>query len=234
MVLSFPGARQHLLSRHGESRRKAKTIMGQKRTWAAPFLGTLEQWRSLVPTWFRHHVLSLKQKEWLAREKWLQWQFNEIEFIEEQIWLNELQEEWTETLQLPKPDWACKHDKPETVEPYAGRRIYAEAKPDRWRATGHKRIMWEGVAVWASLRLMLPWTVTWFWIYEHGEIPTFDFWSFIAETSCPRRVCTPGSALMHLQNNSKLLTSHTSPVDFPYSLSSGSLNLGFTWGSPHA
>mmetsp|Transcript_1534 Transcript_1534/g.1647 ORF Transcript_1534/g.1647 Transcript_1534/m.1647 type:complete len:424 (-) Transcript_1534:98-1369(-) len=41
------------------------------------------------------------------------------------------EEEWTETLQLPKPDWACKHDKPETVQPYAGRRIYAEAKPDR-------------------------------------------------------------------------------------------------------
>eukprot|EP00438_Fugacium_kawagutii_P007980 Skav221225 [mRNA] locus=scaffold2467:316786:324747:+ [translate_table: standard] len=45
------------------------------------------------------------------------------------------EEEWTETLQLPKPDWACKHDKPETVQPYAGRRIYAEAKPDRFRAS---------------------------------------------------------------------------------------------------
>lgn len=41
------------------------------------------------------------------------------------------QEEWTETLQLPKPDWACKHEKPANMEPYAGRRIYAEAKPDR-------------------------------------------------------------------------------------------------------
>lgn len=41
------------------------------------------------------------------------------------------EEEWTETLQLPKPDWACKHEKPANVEPYAGRRIYAEAKPDR-------------------------------------------------------------------------------------------------------
>mmetsp|Transcript_58257 Transcript_58257/g.127394 ORF Transcript_58257/g.127394 Transcript_58257/m.127394 type:complete len:427 (+) Transcript_58257:63-1343(+) len=41
------------------------------------------------------------------------------------------EEEWTETLQLPKPDWACKHEKPANMEPYAGRRIYAEAKPDR-------------------------------------------------------------------------------------------------------
>lgn len=41
------------------------------------------------------------------------------------------QEDWTETLQLPKPDWACKHEKPANMEPYAGRRIYAEAKPDR-------------------------------------------------------------------------------------------------------
>lgn len=41
------------------------------------------------------------------------------------------QEQWTETYQLPKPEWACKHEKPSSLEPYAGRRIYAEAKPDR-------------------------------------------------------------------------------------------------------
>eukprot|EP00913_Durusdinium_trenchii_P015816 g14864.t1 len=43
----------------------------------------------------------------------------------------DLEENWTETLQLPKPEWACKHEKPANLEPYAGRRIYAEAKPDR-------------------------------------------------------------------------------------------------------
>ena len=41
------------------------------------------------------------------------------------------EDDWTETLQLPKPEWACKHEKPERLEPYAGRRICAEAKPDR-------------------------------------------------------------------------------------------------------
>lgn len=35
------------------------------------------------------------------------------------------------SLQLPKPEWACKHDPPEEMEPYAGRRVYPMAKPDR-------------------------------------------------------------------------------------------------------
>ena len=39
--------------------------------------------------------------------------------------------EAVEELELPKADWACKKPRPETVEPYVGRRIYAEAKPDR-------------------------------------------------------------------------------------------------------
>lgn len=36
-----------------------------------------------------------------------------------------------ETLQLPKPEWACKREKPQEVEPYTGRRVYMQAKPDR-------------------------------------------------------------------------------------------------------
>ncbi|CAE8582813.1 unnamed protein product, partial [Polarella glacialis] len=43
----------------------------------------------------------------------------------------EPQEELDDTLQLPKPDWACKRDKPEKLEPYSGRRVYTHAKPDR-------------------------------------------------------------------------------------------------------
>jgi len=40
-------------------------------------------------------------------------------------------EEWHEELQLPRPDWACKHEKPENPSrAYAGR-VYAEARPDR-------------------------------------------------------------------------------------------------------
>jgi len=35
------------------------------------------------------------------------------------------------TLQLPRPDWACKREAPEEVEPYQGRRVYMHAKPDR-------------------------------------------------------------------------------------------------------
>ena len=41
-----------------------------------------------------------------------------------------VQADWNEELQLPRPDWACKHEKPETVQAYAGR-VYAEARPDR-------------------------------------------------------------------------------------------------------
>mmetsp|Transcript_15260 Transcript_15260/g.32953 ORF Transcript_15260/g.32953 Transcript_15260/m.32953 type:complete len:422 (-) Transcript_15260:288-1553(-) len=37
----------------------------------------------------------------------------------------------SELLQLPKPDWACKTEKPAEVQPYAGRRVYKDAKPDR-------------------------------------------------------------------------------------------------------
>lgn len=36
-----------------------------------------------------------------------------------------------QTLQLPRPEWACQRDKPDEVEPYQGRRVYAQAKPDR-------------------------------------------------------------------------------------------------------
>ncbi|CAE7183604.1 unnamed protein product [Symbiodinium pilosum] len=42
----------------------------------------------------------------------------------------DVQEDWGEELQLPRPDWACKHEKPEALQAYAGR-VYAEARPDR-------------------------------------------------------------------------------------------------------
>lgn len=35
------------------------------------------------------------------------------------------------TLQLPKPEWACRKAAPEEMEPYQGRRVYAQARPDR-------------------------------------------------------------------------------------------------------
>jgi len=41
------------------------------------------------------------------------------------------QEEVDESLQLPRPEWACKRERPEEVEPYQGRRVYMQAKPDR-------------------------------------------------------------------------------------------------------
>merc|ERR1711920_325431 len=41
------------------------------------------------------------------------------------------EEDVDDTLQLPKPEWACKKEKPTEVEPYAGRRVYMHAKPDR-------------------------------------------------------------------------------------------------------
>eukprot|EP00933_Yihiella_yeosuensis_P008729 TRINITY_DN114339_c0_g1_i1.p1 TRINITY_DN114339_c0_g1~~TRINITY_DN114339_c0_g1_i1.p1 ORF type:complete len:444 (-),score=133.92 TRINITY_DN114339_c0_g1_i1:72-1403(-) len=44
---------------------------------------------------------------------------------------DEIEPDVDETLQLPKPDWACKAEKPAAVEPYTGRRVYAHAKPDR-------------------------------------------------------------------------------------------------------
>lgn len=44
---------------------------------------------------------------------------------------DEEQADFDESLQLPKPEWACKRDRPEDVEPYIGRRVYKEAKPDR-------------------------------------------------------------------------------------------------------
>lgn len=44
----------------------------------------------------------------------------------------ELQEEFDELLQLPKPEWACKHDKTADAQPaFTGKRVYAQAKPDR-------------------------------------------------------------------------------------------------------
>jgi len=43
----------------------------------------------------------------------------------------EPEEELEELLQLPKPDWACKREKPADVQPFTGRRVYAQAKPDR-------------------------------------------------------------------------------------------------------
>lgn len=41
------------------------------------------------------------------------------------------QDELDQTLQLPKPEWACKKEAPAEVEPYQGRRVYMQAKPDR-------------------------------------------------------------------------------------------------------
>mmetsp|Transcript_5810 Transcript_5810/g.16846 ORF Transcript_5810/g.16846 Transcript_5810/m.16846 type:complete len:252 (+) Transcript_5810:67-822(+) len=35
------------------------------------------------------------------------------------------------SLQLPRPEWACKRERPEELEPYQGRRVYLQAKPDR-------------------------------------------------------------------------------------------------------
>lgn len=35
------------------------------------------------------------------------------------------------TLQLPKPEWACRKAPPEEMEPYQGRRVYPQARPDR-------------------------------------------------------------------------------------------------------
>merc|ERR1712216_78104 len=35
------------------------------------------------------------------------------------------------TLQIPKPEWACQKPAPEEMEPYEGRRVYPQAKPDR-------------------------------------------------------------------------------------------------------
>merc|ERR1719510_2461486 len=43
----------------------------------------------------------------------------------------EEQEEVDQTLQLPRPEWACKREPPEEMEPYQGRRVYMQAKPDR-------------------------------------------------------------------------------------------------------
>merc|ERR1712048_1035849 len=43
----------------------------------------------------------------------------------------EEEEDVDKTLQLPKPEWACKKAPPEEVEPYSGRRVYPQAKPDR-------------------------------------------------------------------------------------------------------
>merc|ERR1712176_1604234 len=40
------------------------------------------------------------------------------------------QPEVDDTLQLPRPDWACKRLPPGSVEPYAGR-VYPAARPDR-------------------------------------------------------------------------------------------------------
>mmetsp|Transcript_66765 Transcript_66765/g.157232 ORF Transcript_66765/g.157232 Transcript_66765/m.157232 type:complete len:434 (+) Transcript_66765:57-1358(+) len=40
------------------------------------------------------------------------------------------EDDWSEELKLPRPDWACKVEKPESVKPYAGR-VYAQARPDR-------------------------------------------------------------------------------------------------------
>eukprot|EP00747_Dinoflagellata_sp_TGD_P211929 gnl/TRDRNA2_/TRDRNA2_85092_c0_seq1.p1 gnl/TRDRNA2_/TRDRNA2_85092_c0~~gnl/TRDRNA2_/TRDRNA2_85092_c0_seq1.p1 ORF type:complete len:259 (+),score=52.81 gnl/TRDRNA2_/TRDRNA2_85092_c0_seq1:1-777(+) len=34
-------------------------------------------------------------------------------------------------LQLPRPEWACKKAPPEEVEPYQGKRVYVQAKPDK-------------------------------------------------------------------------------------------------------
>lgn len=33
-------------------------------------------------------------------------------------------------LQVPRPEWVCKTDKPEKLDPYTGRRVYPSAKPD--------------------------------------------------------------------------------------------------------
>jgi len=41
------------------------------------------------------------------------------------------QPEVDQTLQLPRPEWACKREPPEEPEPYQGRRVYMQAKPDR-------------------------------------------------------------------------------------------------------
>lgn len=43
----------------------------------------------------------------------------------------EPQTEVDQSLQLPRPEWACKREPPEEVEPYQGRRVYMQAKPDR-------------------------------------------------------------------------------------------------------
>jgi len=43
----------------------------------------------------------------------------------------QLDESLDEALQLPRPEWACRREKPAEVEPYVGRRVYAQAKPDR-------------------------------------------------------------------------------------------------------
>lgn len=37
-----------------------------------------------------------------------------------------------DTLMLPKPEWACRKEKPQAVEPFAGRKVYKDAKPDRY------------------------------------------------------------------------------------------------------
>lgn len=44
---------------------------------------------------------------------------------------DEEEECFEDSLQLPKPEWACKKVKPAEVEPFSGRRIYKDAKPDR-------------------------------------------------------------------------------------------------------
>eukprot|EP00931_Biecheleriopsis_adriatica_P012556 TRINITY_DN113729_c0_g1_i1.p1 TRINITY_DN113729_c0_g1~~TRINITY_DN113729_c0_g1_i1.p1 ORF type:complete len:457 (+),score=140.96 TRINITY_DN113729_c0_g1_i1:70-1371(+) len=55
----------------------------------------------------------------------------EAKRIKEQGEARDDTEDLDDTLQLPKPDWACKREKPAAMEPYSGKRVYAQARPDR-------------------------------------------------------------------------------------------------------